>query len=379
MINKRLLIKNLLSYADENSFYDKKQRILLVDKVGKAKFLKHICALSNSNPNNNSYMVIGVSDKKNIIKGVDFFDDSKIQNLVDAYLKNPPKIQYENVPFPHLPRHKVVGLVTIHPNSKVTSLLKNIWKYPKETIFYRKGSTSQPVQNPLDLKGNNEEIVKSIEKNALTNIQLILDGVFDFFNRHKDEYKPCYEVFNEQFVICWAGKRKHRNQEVFLSRVDIELISEQIRLFYSALDEVKIELNKSSFIITEYILLGFSNQQEYYPLEKTIFHFKPNGKYDITSELLFEPPQYNLKDLHHFYNINNTILEKLKSETPLSKDEENDLNNLPTYYLICALNGFVDAKERLLNSKNLLRKREDKTAYIRYKEAIRIFRKVKYQ
>jgi hypothetical protein len=27
-----------------------------------------------------------------------FFDDSHIQNLVNAYLENPPKIQYENVP-----------------------------------------------------------------------------------------------------------------------------------------------------------------------------------------------------------------------------------------------------------------------------------------
>jgi hypothetical protein len=27
-----------------------------------------------------------------------------IQNLVNAYLENPPKIQYENVPFPNLPK-----------------------------------------------------------------------------------------------------------------------------------------------------------------------------------------------------------------------------------------------------------------------------------
>ena len=83
MINKRLLIKNLLSHNDENSFYDKKQKLSLSNKEGKAKFLKHICALSNSNPENNSYIVIGVSDERNEIIGVDFFDDSKIQNLVN--------------------------------------------------------------------------------------------------------------------------------------------------------------------------------------------------------------------------------------------------------------------------------------------------------
>ena len=81
MINKRLLIKNLLAHNDENSFYDKKRKIDISHKEGKAKFLKHICALSNSNPKNNSYIVIGVEDEDNNIVGVDFFDDSKIQNL----------------------------------------------------------------------------------------------------------------------------------------------------------------------------------------------------------------------------------------------------------------------------------------------------------
>ncbi|NBR74270.1 MAG: ATP-binding protein, partial [Flavobacteriia bacterium] len=59
MINKRLLIKALLAHSDENSFYDKKRKIDLSNKIGKAKFLKHICALSNSNPKNNAYIVLG--------------------------------------------------------------------------------------------------------------------------------------------------------------------------------------------------------------------------------------------------------------------------------------------------------------------------------
>jgi len=107
MINKRLLVKNLLAHNDENSFYDNKQKISLDTSEGKAKFLKHVCALSNSNPENNSYIVIGIEDQSNKIVGVDFFDDSKIQNLVNAYFENPPKIQYENIPFPTLPRYKV--------------------------------------------------------------------------------------------------------------------------------------------------------------------------------------------------------------------------------------------------------------------------------
>ena len=77
MINKRLLVKNLLAHNDENSFYDKKRFINIGQKEGKAKFLKHVCAMANSNPYNNSYIAIGVEDEDNTIVGVDFFDDSK--------------------------------------------------------------------------------------------------------------------------------------------------------------------------------------------------------------------------------------------------------------------------------------------------------------
>ena len=87
MINKRLLIKHLLAHNDENSFYDKKRKIDISHKEGKAKFLKHICALSNSNPKNNSYIVIGVDDEDNNIVGVDFFegpfqDNDGISNVI---------------------------------------------------------------------------------------------------------------------------------------------------------------------------------------------------------------------------------------------------------------------------------------------------------
>ena len=379
MINKRLLIKNLLAQNDENSFYDKKQKISLDSSEGKAKFLKHVCALSNSNPKNNSYIVIGVEDQLNIIEGVDFFDDSKIQNLVNSNLQNPPKIQYENIPFPRLPRDKVVGLVTIHPNNEVTFLKKPIWKYVRGLVFFRRGSNSMSTLGKFELKNTNQEIVESIEINASNNIQLTLDGVFDFFERHKKEYHPVYKVFNEQFVLCWAGEKKVVGSKTFYSRVDIELINEQVRLFYSALDEVKIEFNHRSFIITEYVYLKIKDESDYYPLEKTIFHFKDNGKHDIVSELLFVPPQFDKSVLHHVFNNCNTILSKLKKNLKLSELEKMDLLELPINYLICALNGFKEAKNKLNESKKYLKELKDQSAYIKYKEAVRVLRKVKSQ
>ena len=379
MINKRLLIKNLLAHNDENSFYDKKRKITLDSKEGKAKFLKHVCALSNSNPDNNSYIVIGVEDVSNRIEGVDFFDDSKIQNLMNSYFQNPPKIQYENVPFPRLPRHKVVGLVTIHPINKVTSLKKGIWKYVRGRIFFRRGSNSMSTLGKFELKSTNKSIVESIEKNASNNIEHTLDGVFNFFERHKDGFNPKYKVFNEQFVLCWAGVKKKVKNKIFYSRVDIELVNEQVRLFYSALDEVKIEFNHQSFIITEYVFLKINDVYDYFPLEKTVIHFKENGKHDIVSELIFKMPQFNKKDLYHVFNNCNSILEKLKKNLPFEEAEKKDLEELATNYMICVLNNIPNSHKKLLETKEYLRNLEDKTAYIKFKEALRILRKVKYE
>ncbi|WP_298893920.1 ATP-binding protein [uncultured Psychroserpens sp.] len=376
MINKRLLIKNLLAHNDENSFYDKKRKVDITHKEGKAKFLKHICALSNSNPKNNSYIVIGVEDEDNKIIGVNFFDDSKIQNLINAYLSNPPIVQYENIPFPHLPDDKVVGLVTIRAIDNLTSLRKNIWKYYGGTVFFRDGSMSMPKVFDIEIKDVNSKIVSAIESHAQNNIEYTLDGVFDFMNKRKD-YNPQYKVFKEYFVLCWSGQKKVVKDEVFYSRVDIELINEQVRLFFSTLDEVSITYDSDTFKIIEYVSLGLQNQNKYYQLEETIIHFEDNANYTIETNLLFKPPQFEKKLLHHINNSNNTILEKLKKGLALNKHEELDLKNLPATYLICYLNDFPDAINKLNEAKPYLKK-HSKAIYNSYQEATRILRKVKY-
>lgn len=376
MINKRLLIKHLLAHNDENSFYDKKRKINISHKEGKAKFLKHVCALSNSNPKNNSYIVIGVEDEDNDITGVDFFDDSKIQNLINAYLSLPPIVQYENIPFPHLPDDKVVGLVTIRPTGKITSLRKNIWKYYGGSVFFRDGSMSMPKVFDIETKDVNSKIVEAIENNAQNNIEHTLNGVFDFMNTRKD-YNAQYKVFKEYFVVCWAGQKKIVKGDLFYSRVDIELINEQVRLFFSALDEVSISIDNDSFKIIEYVDLGLQNTNKYYPLEETIIRFENNASYTIETTLLFEPPLFDKKVLHHIYNTNNTILEKLKKGLTLTKGEEVDLKNLPGTYLICFLNSFQEALNKLNEAKPYL-KAHSNELYNLYKESLRILRKVKY-
>ena len=377
MINKRLLVKNLLAHNDENSFYDKKRFIDIGQREGKAKFLKHVCALANSNPRNRSFIVIGVEDEENRIVGVDFFDDSKIQNLVNAYLDNPPLIAYENIPFPNLPEGKVVGLVTITSNGKVCALRKNIWKYYGGMVFFREGSISMPKAFDIELKDINSGAVETIEQHAKNNIELTLDSVIDFINHRHPDLESDYKVFKEQFVVCWAGNRKTVKGKTYYSRVDIELINEQVKLFYSTLDEITISYDEHSFVMKEYVQLGLGNKQTYYPLEEVIITFRENGTYQLHTRLLFEPPTYDKKSLHHSFNASNALVHKLNRKLRLTPREKKDLRNLPDVYLICYLNGFEEAKDRMDALRPLL-KTYDMETYQSLKEALRILRKVKY-
>jgi hypothetical protein len=381
MINKRLLIKNLLAHSDENSFYDKKQLLDFSSREGKAKFLKHICALSNSNPFNNSYLVIGVKDEDNAVIGVDFFDDSKIQNLINAYLENPPFVTYENVSFPHLPDHKFLGLVIIRPKNerRICCLQKNIWKYRKGTVFSREGSNSKPQENHFQVNEKNPEIVSSIEYNSKNSIGLTLDGVFDFMNKSKD-FNPSYVVFRDYFVLCWAGKAEHVNGKTYYSRVNIELVNEQVKLFYSYHDKIEIDITEDAFNILEYINLGLQNKYEYYPLERICIKFKENMTYEIENEIVFNPPEFNQKTLRHYLNYNEYLIKKLNSEQVLTPPEIEDLKNVPSIYLIGYLSGIEEEYSGFdkLNASKKLLKETSRGAYNAYKDSMRVLRKIKY-
>lgn len=377
MINKRLLIKNLLTYYDENSFYDKKRQLNLHTKEGKSKFAKHICALSNTNPDNNSFLVIGVEDEDNQIIGVDFFDDSKIQNLIDAYLSNPPQIVYENVMFPSLPSGLVVGLVTIRPKKGLSKFKKKGNDIPQDTFFVRLGSTSVP--NVLPTANGNKAIVSSIESMSKNNLSSILTSVLTFMTETHKDIKPNYQVFKENFVVCWAGNQKRIRGDVYYSRVDIELINEQIKLFYSTLDAVTITYSDDKFVIREFVKLGLNDRTSFYPFEEVVLRFYDNGSYGITSTVLFQPPLYNYKMLEYIYKYNKLVLKKLDKKMGLTALDKKRLSRFSHTMMICFLNGFPNAKRELVLAKPLLKKVEDPRVYQSFKEVMRILRKLKYE
>lgn len=149
------------------------------------------------------------------------------------------------------------------------------------------------------------------------------------------------------------------------------------KLFYSALDDVSISISEDSFTIIEYVKLGLGEEQKYYPLEKVIIIFSNNGTYQIQSDLIFDPPQYNKKTLYHIFNSNRALLKKLANENELKSVDKTDLLSLPATYLICYLNGFEEAKEDMERSRPLIKKYSPEL-YESLKESLRVLRKVKY-
>lgn len=377
MINKRLLIKNLLAHHAENSFFDKKQKLNLHSLEGKAKFLKHICSLSNSNPNNLSFILVGIEDEKNLIVGTDFYDDSNIQNLVNAYLQNPPQIQYENVVFPHLEDGNVVGLVTVFPNEKESYFKKKIYTIEEGTAFSRVGSISYPKF--LQPKINNSPTVDSILKASVNNLKSTIDSVLLFMTKNHPDMKPKYQVFKEYFTLCWAGIEKVKNGKTYLSRVDIELINEQLKIFYSALDEVTITYNENEFVITEYVKLGFRKSNMYIPFGIQKIVFNDEMTYKITSEIVFKTPEIDKRHLYHIYNYYTALLSKLKNNKRLNLVEQNDLKNLCYSLMLCYLHGFNKAKELLIEHKAVFKNSKYPFLYTSFKEVMRILRKLKYE
>ena len=123
--------------------------------------------------------------------------------------------------------------------------------------------------------------------------------------------------------------------------------------------------------------LGFQNSFKFYPLEETIIHFNNNVNYNIETSLIFEPPQFDKRILHHIYNANNALVEKLVKGLTLTKNDKEDLKLLPPTYLICYLNLFHEAIDKLNEAKPYLRAYSDELNTI-LKETYRILRKVKY-
>lgn len=355
MINKRLLIKNLLSHNDENSFFDKKVLVDLVSNEGKSKILKHISALSNSNPENNSYLIIGIDNDTNDIKGVDFLDDSKIQNLVKSYLTNPPIVRYENIYFPDLPKNKTIGLLTINPCEELTYFSKSISKITSGSAYYRQGSNSIQIEKDYAIDISNKKTVTELENFSKVSLKQLLDDLFDFYKIWGADYHPKYKVYKDQFVVCWSGYSNIFDNENYLSEVDIRILNEGSSFFYSAIKWVKLLITDNDFMVTEFVNLGFNDSYKLYPLETLTLSFEESGRYFFKCEIIFGPPRFKKNEIEKLYSESKELERKIIDGWKIETQEDLTLyEGLANYFLICYLNGIAQSKEDLINSEKYL-------------------------
>ena len=94
--------------------------------------------------------------------------------------------------------------------------------------------------------------------------------------------------------------------------------------------------------------------------------------------MLFVPPEFNKKMLHHIYNSNLALLSKMRKGFELTYRELKDIENIPATLMICYLNDFKDAKHKLIDAKSVLKTYKNPLAYIYFKDSLRILRKMKY-
>lgn len=356
-----------MAHHDECTFFDKKESIEMASESSQGKLLKHICALSNSNPNCKSFIIFGVSNHNDLI-GVSFIDDADIQNIASSLLDNPPKIKYENISFPDIPKDKSIGILTIEAEPKTTAFKKNIWKIPKGTTYQRVGSKSEPCQGKPNIYSNNQSSVDSIIKYSSNSIKGLLDGVFEFYKMWGNAYSPQYLVFKDQYVLCWSGYRCND----FYSEVDIQIINEGTRIFFSATKEVKIFITDSQFRVDQYQHLGFDDKYDFYPFESTILSFEENGSYSIEKETIFEAPIFSKEEIDSLYKRSKEFERKYKADENITSKDLEFGEGLANYFFICYLNGIDKAKDDFYNSKEYL----DGVAALWYRECHEILEKI---
>jgi len=193
---------------------------------------------------------------------------------VSSYYSNPPIVKYENISFHSIPPSKSIGLLTIKSNAQITSFSKNIGSIKAGSIYNRVGSKSEPLLNEVKTYAENKSIVEGIYNYSKNSIKSLLDSTFEFFKLWDKAYKPQYIVFKEQFVLCWSGYY----EEPFHSEVDVQLINEGIRLFFSAVIDVQITYTDDEFCIKEFQNLGYENNYEHHPTKLTTIKFNQEGK-----------------------------------------------------------------------------------------------------
>jgi hypothetical protein len=341
VLNRKKLIQLALSeIPSETEYLDYKQEINLTSESSRGKLIRIICAMSNSTPNSKSFILVGISDNKELV-GSSFIDDADFQNSVKDYLPLSLKISYENVKFTELPENRFIGVITIYPTENICSISKSIWKIRRGDKYVRRGSTTEKWDGTSKYNSEHNSIESDqLVKRATISLESTLDSVLDFYSDACEDYNPKHYVFNDQHIVgitAWPDKKSN-----LFSEVTVSLLNEEIIYFWSALEYVELQLTKQSVTINENALLFWNSERLYMPLKTVIMDFSNTSSYQIDRKINSRIPHIDKSEIDNFLN---SYIEKLESDCYY-------LKIFPYELLLAALNGSKDAAELLLNKNN---------------------------
>ena len=124
---------------------------------------------------------------------------------------------------------------------------------------------------------------------------------------------PGFTISTKVCELFYKDKKKLNKNLVNQIKTELKIIEKDVKKKFGDLKNPLLLSVRSGARVSmpgmmDTILnLGLNDKTSFYPLEKVILTFFDNGYYKMDSRMLFEPPQYNKKMLHHIYNSNITL------------------------------------------------------------------------
>jgi len=346
LINKRKLIQLFLSELHgERQYLEFKRDLDLDGERGRASVVRAVCALANSNRTTCSYLLFGIEDETRAIRGIDPIDDQRFQQLMRNLLCPVPTVLYENIVFPDV-SPAVVGLLTIYPNSDEIRISRNIWKLSAGDTFRRNGSETFRGKEVVDLSSGPELELIALEAKAAASLEGTLRDFVQFYSETLADYHPRFVVFHDRHTVCYSGYPETGRIE---SETWAILAGEGVRLFWGALQYVEFDTTSESFTITEHIPLFWKGERLLVPIERTSFHFLPDGTYCKECKFVFKTVEVPVNEIADLLNVYCNDLEAYRSGAYKSQDAYPRFEIYCHELLVAALNGNARARQYLLN------------------------------
>ena len=178
---------------------------------------------------------------------------------------------------------------------------------------------------------SNVGAVDELKRMAATKLEDVLNDTIRFYGKVGEWYPPRHVVLRDIHVICYSGYVDKFDGEIFLSEVNIELIGENVQLFYSACEEIQINVSDDHIEIVKYVPLHFHEKAHYFPFESKTVAFSSTGGYEIKDRFIFDPPKISKREAAAIVRRYKKVHKKIGSELAFGELDEEEYMKLEVY------------------------------------------------